>query len=157
VSKNDLRGKKGGYALKATKKLETWCSPCIQIRTLVKIRVETQAMCLAQFVLSCMNTLLDLSSSVSTSVLWKQTFNVILNYSVQSYQATYLKRWYKRERERERRHLWINIDVKLFIPLVHSVWSSPLFLPELWCSVSCCPGQLAPEIRTSTFTFVHNP
>lgn len=38
-------------------------------QTLVKMRVETQAMCLAQLVLSCMNTLLDLSSSVSTSVL----------------------------------------------------------------------------------------
>lgn len=71
VKNSDVRRKKGGLAL-FTEKPQEACDvmqSCTQIQTLVKIRVETQAMCLAQFVLSCMNTLLDRSSSVSTSVL----------------------------------------------------------------------------------------
>ena len=44
-------------------------------QTLVKIRVETQAMCLAQWVVSWRKTVFDLSSSASTSVLLKEYNN----------------------------------------------------------------------------------
>lgn len=79
------------------------------LQTLVKIRVETQAMCLAQLVLSCMNTLLDLSSSVSTSVLWKRTRNVILRRWVQGYHMAYLDQWWNRERKI---NCWLSLVVE---------------------------------------------
>ena len=78
-------------------------------KPLLKIRVETQATCLAQLVLSCMNTLLDLSSSVSTSVLWKRTRNVILRRLVQGYHMAYLDQWWNRERKI---NCWLSLVVE---------------------------------------------
>lgn len=62
---------------------------CVVLLTLVNISVETQAMCLAQLVVSCMNTLLDLSSSESTSVLWKQGLDAISNSATEEHGMPY--------------------------------------------------------------------